>query len=68
MKAAMLGWARVIADTDKAVLCELDEIGGEQWVPRSVIHEDSQIERDDEKDAEGELIVAAWWAEREGLV
>ena len=33
----------------------------------TVIHDDSEVFNDDEN-AEGEVIVKSWWAEREGLV
>lgn len=60
-----LGDAKVKRATDKALLCDL-ESGEEQWVPKSVIHDDSEV-FDDEDNSSGELIVKAWWAEANGL-
>lgn len=48
--------------TDKAIKVESDDLG-EVWVPRSVIHDDSEIY---EGDHEGELVVEGWFAEKEG--
>ena len=60
-----LGDGDVIASTDKALKIEL-ESGEEQWVPLSVIHDDSEV-YDDEDNSSGEVIVKSWWADKEGL-
>jgi len=39
----------------------------EVWVPRSVIDDDSEV-FDADENAEGTLVVADWWAEKEGLL
>jgi hypothetical protein len=51
--------------TDKALLIELDS-GDERWIPASVIHDDSEV-YDSGDNSEGEVVVAKWWAEKEGL-
>ena len=51
------------ADTEAALLCVID--GKDQWVPRSVIHEDSEVQ---DVGDDGTLILKAWWAKKEGLV
>lgn len=61
-----LGNGKVVRSTPKALLVEL-ESGEEQWVPRSVIHDDSEVYTDEGENAEGELIVLQWWADKEGL-
>lgn len=38
-----LGSAEAIRDTGKALLCKVTDIGGEIWVPLSVIHDDSEV-------------------------
>lgn len=50
--------------TDKAVLCAIPE-HGEQWIPRSQIAEESEVQ--DEGDT-GTLVVSAWIAKEKGLV
>jgi hypothetical protein len=53
---------RATAATAKALLCV---VGGEEhWVPRSQIHDNSEVY---EKGHEGKLVVTAWWADKAGL-
>lgn len=61
-----LGDGQVIASSEKALKVELDT-GDEVWIPRSCIHDDSEV-YDDEDNAEGEVVVLSWWAQKEGLV
>jgi len=49
-------------ETDKALLCEWD--ADEHWVPKSQIHEDSEVYADG---TNGTLIVSDWWADKAGL-
>jgi len=51
--------------TEKALLCEID--GEDIWVPKSVIHDDSEV-YDDEDNSQGLLAVKKWWAESNGLI
>lgn len=62
--ATSLGQCRVLRETDKAVLVQT-EAGDEVWIPKSVVHDDSEIY--DGGSETGELVVKAWWAEKEGL-
>jgi hypothetical protein len=48
--------------TDKALLCEIH--GEEIWIPKSQIHDDSEVY---EADTEGDLIIPRWLAEKKGL-
>jgi hypothetical protein len=57
-----LGTATVKRETPKALLVEVE--GEEMWVPKSVIHEDSEVWQGEQDD--GELVVKRWWAEKEG--
>lgn len=50
-------------ETDKALRVKID--GEEYWVPRSVIHDNSEVYR---KDHTGKLVVPEWWAIEKGLV
>lgn len=45
---------------------EDDEMGkdGELWIPKSVIHDDSEVY---DLGHEGEVIVESWWAEEKSL-
>lgn len=49
--------------TKKALQVKLPD-GQCMWVPKSVIHDDSEVWKLDQT---GTLIVQGWWAEREGL-
>lgn len=53
-----------VRETQKAVLVRLDD-GSEHWVPKSQIHEDSEVYA---SGTDGTLIVSRWWAEKEGLL
>lgn len=59
-----LGQAKIIATTDKAIRVELDTTHT-LWVPESVIHDDSEVFKG--CDGAGDLVVKAWWAEKQGL-
>jgi hypothetical protein len=52
-----------IAETAHAILVRLKD-GDEQWFPKSVIHDDSEVSA---KHHEGEIVVQGWFAEKEGL-
>lgn len=52
-----------VKETDRALLVRFDD-GVERWVPKSCIHDDSEVYAEDD---EGRLAVKRWWAEREGL-
>ena len=53
----------VKAETDRAILVEIE--GEEAWVPRSIIHDDSEVYS--KEHGEGTLVVPRWWAEKRGL-
>lgn len=55
----------VIAETDGALRVKSDELG-ERWLPRSVIDEESEIDRDSEQGDTGDLVVKEWFADKEG--
>jgi len=50
-------------ETDKAILVSDGTI--ELWVPKSVVHDDSEVYA---ADTEGDLVLAEWWAEQNGLL
>ena len=56
----------VIEERDHAILIMLTETQDTHWVPKSVIHEDSEVF--DMEHSEGTMIVHRWWAEKEGLL
>lgn len=58
-----LGSTSVIAETEKAILCEVE--GEEMWIPKSVIHDYSEVYGGEGE--EGELIVQGWWAQKQGI-
>ena len=57
-----VGDAVVLRETAKAVLVEVD--GGQTWIPKSCIHDDSEVWNTE--NGEGELVVKAWFARKEG--
>jgi hypothetical protein len=56
---------RVVTATEKALLVEIE--GEEEWVPKSVVHDDSEI-FDDSENSDGMLVVEEWWAKKAGLI
>ena len=64
-ESANLGPAEPIRQTDKALLVRLEADGEEHWIPLSVIDDDSECYS--MKSGAGDLIGAAWFADREGL-
>lgn len=52
-----------IRESPKALLVRLSG-GAEIWVPKSVIHDDSEVYK---AGTNGTLVVARWFAEKEGL-
>jgi hypothetical protein len=62
-----LGQASAIRETDMALLVELAD-GSEQWIPKSVIDDDSEVFGCREDEDEGQLVIKRWWAEAKGLL
>jgi hypothetical protein len=59
--AVALPEGKITRETEKAVLYEYED--EKTWVPKSVIHEDSDIWKVGE---EGVLKVQSWWASKNG--
>lgn len=57
-----LAEVEVLYETDKAFLIQYDE--EKLWVPKSVIHADSEVYEAGDK---GYLVVAHYWARKQGL-
>lgn len=55
--------AAVIRDSGKALLFKTDDLG-EVWVPKSVIHDDSEVWEMGQDP--GTLVVQGWWAQKQG--
>lgn len=53
-----------VKETERALLVKLDDEEDERWIPKSVIHDDSEVF---EEGGEGTVVVAPWWAKKEGL-
>jgi hypothetical protein len=60
-----VGQATVLVETAAAIKVKVGEY--EYWVPKSVIHDDSEVWGARDGRNEGKLVVQAWWAEKEGL-
>lgn len=63
MEQVSLGDGRAIEEREKALRVALDT-GEIVWIPKSMIHDDSEVY---EEGHEGDVVVARWWAEQEGL-
>lgn len=61
-----LGQCRAIAETEKAIKVQLESEEGPRWIPKSQVHDDSDV-FDADKNAEGKLVITRWFAEKEGL-
>ena len=55
---------QVKAETDKALLCVFED-GREEWIPKSQILPDSQVQA---KGDDGEIAIPRWLAEEKGLL
>ena len=53
----------VETETDLALLCIID--GRQRWIPKSVLHEDSEISCAGDS---GTIVLMRWFAEKEGLI
>lgn len=53
---------RCVGETERAIKCVFPS-GIEEWIPKSVVHENSEVYEPDP--AEGKLVVLSWFAERE---
>lgn len=58
-----LGKVKVLSESAKAIQVERED-GSTLWVPKSVLHDDSEVF---EADQDGKLVVLEWFAEKEGL-
>lgn len=66
MRGVSLGKGKVVHSTDKALKVDLEDRDEPLWIPKSVIHDDSELFDDGDND-NGELVVNESWAEKEGL-
>ncbi len=57
------GDVEVLAESDKAVLCDVE--GEEVWIPKSQIHDDSEVYA---ADTSGRLVVTEWIARQKGIL
>jgi len=62
--AVTIGRGRCVRETEKAILVQIDDEDDERWIPKSVVHDDSEVY---EMPGEGTVVVQKWWATREGL-
>jgi len=53
-----------VGETEHAVLCRIPGRRSELWIPKSQIHDDSDVYADDQT---GTLVITAWLAEKEDL-
>ena len=59
-----LGFVETRKETNRAIYVE-DVDSKCFWVPKSVLHDDSEVWK---KDQEGNLVVFEWWAEKNNFI
>ena len=60
---------KVLQERDKALQVVLLDTGDVRWIPKSVIHSDSEVfAKPDAGTGAGKRVVHMWFAEQEGLV
>ncbi len=60
---------KVLQESTKALQVVLLDTGDVRWIPKSVIHSDSEVfAKPDAGTGVGKLVVHMWFAEQEGLV
>lgn len=62
-KGVRFDGAVCLRETDAAVLIEHKDFEEPTWVPKSCIHDDSEVFGDDD---EGDLVVTTWFAKKQG--
>jgi hypothetical protein len=63
-----LGQGSIEHETDKAILVDLDDRTESLWIPKSQIHDDSEVFAGPGSAIKGNVVVTEWWAEKQGLV
>jgi len=63
-ESTWLGQGTVIKATDRALLIRIVTRDEPIWVPKSQIHDDSEVYAEGH---EGDVYVTSWWAAKEGL-
>lgn len=53
----------VLGETDKAIHVHPELLDESVWIPKSCIHDDSEVWKGGQ---DGEVIVVMWWARRQG--
>lgn len=62
MKGVSIGHGRLVGETDKAIQVVIDASMHQHWIPKSQIHDDSEVF--DTMHDEGNIVVNAWFAEQ----
>ena len=57
--------SRVVGETEKAIKVRIPG-QGDKWIPKSALHDHSEV-WSLKNAGPGKLVVAEWWAEKEGL-
>lgn len=60
----LVGTAKCTNETPKAIAVRLTGKLEGQWIPKSAVHDDSEVYA---RGHEGKLVVKQWFAEKEGL-
>lgn len=61
-----VGKAKALSGTVKALRVQLESEDSPRWIPRSQIHDDSEV-YDTDDNTTGDLVLTHWFAEKEGL-
>lgn len=61
-----LGDGRVLREAKSGLALLISVENEEIWVPKSILHDESDIDETSEVGDEGDVVVPEWWAEQEG--
>jgi len=53
-------------DSGKALLVYIEDLEETRWIPKSVVHDDSEV-FDDNENSRGTLVIEDWFAEKEDM-
>jgi hypothetical protein len=63
MSGYNVGESQCVRESDKAIQVFIGDIGESVWIPKSQVHDDSEVWK---LDQEGDLVVSDWFARKQG--
>lgn len=65
MKTHRIENVECVRETAKAICVESEDFEESVWIPKSVVHDDSEVYKDGDI---GSLVVELWFAEKQNLI